>query len=378
MDIEKNNPVPSQKKISAASVILAVSALVILLFAFQPNEPVKVKVPSSLPGVEQYQEEMADRFTRILFGENALPKKVYTISDTALAAPMPDQTCYGEVEDPKELQPLLERAEEILEGQRLLFSTDVEILEGSTVHYYMDETILAIIWKQSIHRAVFTFSEVKVLHSSQFRRYLSGGEFGSGTLARTTEMSASVNAVVACSADYYAYRRPGMTVTEGTVHKNVNGVKDACFIDRNGDMILERGLTFENIEEAQKYVDEHNVNFGLSFGPILVQDGEYACPRSYSLGEITVGFPRAAICQMDKLHYLFVASNVEPHNYYQMTMAEFAEQILATGCRNAYALDGGQTATVAMNNTLINQVNYGSQRMISDIIYFATAKPAGA
>lgn len=53
MDIEKNNPVPSQKKISAASVILAVSALVILLFAFQPNEQTKVKVPSSLPGVEQ-------------------------------------------------------------------------------------------------------------------------------------------------------------------------------------------------------------------------------------------------------------------------------------------------------------------------------------
>lgn len=378
MDTEKNTAVPSPKKFPIAAVFLAAAALVLLLFAFQPNEQPKIKVPSSLPGVEKYQEEMADQFTRIVFGENALPKKVYTISESALAAPLPDQTCYGEVEDPKELQPLLERAEEILEGQKLLFSTDVEILEGSTVHYYMDDTILAIIWKQSIQRAVFTFSEIKVLHPSQFRRYLSGGEFGSGTLARTTEMSASVNAVVACSADYYAYRRPGMTVTEGTVHKYVNGVKDACFINRDGDLILERGLTFEGIEEAQKYVDEHDINFSLSFGPILVQDGEYACPRSYSLGEITTGYPRAAICQMDKLHYLFVVSNMEPHNYYQMTMEEFAQQIQTTGCRSAYALDGGQTATVAMNNTLINQVNYGSQRMISDIIYFATAKPAGA
>ena len=28
-----------------------------------------------------------------------------------------------------------------------------------------------------------------------------------------------------------------------------------------------------------------------------------------------------------------------------------------------------------MDNEVINQVNYGSQRRISDIIYFATAKP---
>ena len=41
----------------------------------------------------------------------------------------------------------------------------------------------------------------------------------------------------------------------------------------------------------------------------------------------------------------------------------------------AYALDGGQTAAIVMNDQLINKVSYGAQRKISDIIYFATAIP---
>ena len=65
-------------------------------------------------------------------------------------------------------------------------------------------------------------------------------------------------------------------------------------------------------------------------------------------------------------------------NYPQVpTLFQFARQIEATGCRMAYALDGGQTAAIAMNDTLINQVSYGSQRRISDILYFATAVPDG-
>lgn len=356
--------------------LLLLAAAVVLLLAAQPVEQVKTKTGASLSVTEQYQAEMENAFTKIIFGEVNVQKE-YTISETAQAAPMPDPLCYGEAESAAELQWLLDEAEKVLDGQELYFSTDIEIFPGSTVHYYLDDTILAITWKQLIERAVFTFSEVKLLHPSQFRRHLSGGEFGTGILSKTTEMSQSVNAVVACSADYYSYRRKGVTVTGGVVHKSVRGVKDLCFIDYNGDLILERDLVFADEAEAQAYVDEHNVNFSLSFGPILIKDGEYACPGNYDLGEVKKEFPRAAICQMDKLHYLFVVSNMEGRYYGSMTMKEFAQCLTETGCIHAYALDGGQTATVVMNNQLINHVNYGSERLVSDIIYFATAKPAG-
>ena len=221
-----------------------------------------------------------------------------------------------------------------------------------------------------------SFSEVKVLHPSQFRRYLSGGEFGSGQLSKTTEMSKSVNAVVACSADYYAYRHKGVVIANGTAYRANKAVGDLCFVDYDGNLILERGLELVDIATAQAYVDENNINFSLAFGPILVKDGEYVCPKGYLLGEVHEKFPRAAIMQMGDLHYMFGCSNIEMKYYKSLSMTEFAQCIFTTGCRQAYALDGGQTATVVMDNMLFNNVNYGSERLISDMIYFATAKPA--
>ena len=50
---------------------------------------------------------------------------------------------------------------------------------------------------------------------------------------------------------------------------------------------------------------------------------------------------------------------------------------IVAGITKAFALDGGQTATIIANDRLINRPTYGTQRMISDIIYFATALPDG-
>lgn len=358
------------------AIMLAVTAVILLIFGLQPLSQDKTRTGASLAVTDQYRKDIQNEFTKIIFGDVEIEKE-YSIPDSAIAAPMPDPARYGEAESPAELQWLIDDAQKVLEGQELLFSTDIEIMKGSKVHYYLDDTILAITWKQVSERVVFTYSEVKILHPSQFRRYLSGGSFGSGQLSLTTEMSQSVNAVVACSADFYSYRRQGITATNGIVHKSVKGVDDLCFITYDGDMILERDLVFADQDEAQAYLDENNVNFTLAFGPILVKDYENVCPKGYELGEVKEEYPRAALCQMDKLHYVFVASNMENPYYGALNMLRFADYIHKTGCIHAYALDGGQTASVAMNNTLINKVNYGSQRLISDIIYFATAKPAG-
>ena len=357
------------------ALALLIAAGVMLFYALQPVEQAKTQAMPSLSVAERYQEEMDNALATILFSEEA-PKKEYKISDTAAAAPMPNLACYGEADSAAEMKDILEKAAEVLEGQEFYFSTETEIFEGSKIRYYLDDTIFAVTWKEILDRSVFTFSEVKVMHPSQFRRHLSGNEFGSGKLFTTSQMSQSVNAVVACNGDYYDYRRRGVTATNGIVHRAKGAGLDLCFIDENGDMILETRKEFASIEEAQAYVDEHNVTFNLAFGPILVKDGEYVCPNTYPLGEVLNEFPRAAICQMGKLHYLFGVCNMEAPCYNKFTVKRFAELIHGTGCLHAYALDGGQTGTVVMNNEVINRVNYGSERLISDIIYFATAMPA--
>jgi len=122
-------------------------------------------------------------------------------------------------------------------------------------------------------------------------------------------------------------------------------------------------------------VDEHDIEFSLAFGPILVDDYEVIPHTWYGVGEIKDEYARAALLQMDTLHYIVVTANTDGITEKVPTVARFQEIIAATGCRHAYCLDGGQTATIVMNDELVNRPVKGQQRKISDIIYFATAVP---
>ena len=97
----------------------------------------------------------------------------------------------------------------------------------------------------------------------------------------------------------------------------------------------------------------------------------------YGVGEINEGYARAALLQMDTLHYIVVTANTTGVYQEIPTVEQFRKNVAATGCRHAYSLDGGQTATIVMNDELVNRPVYGQQRKISDIIYFATAVPEG-
>lgn len=320
----------------------------------------------------QYDKNIQNRLLDAISGITAV-KKTYWIPEDA-PAPVPNPECYGVTDDPAKLQWILESAQEVLEGQNLYFSPDVTLFPGSQVQYYLDETILALTWKEEIDNMAITFAEVKVMDPSQFRRYLSGNEFASGKLMLTTEMSQAVNAVVACSGDYYGYRPDGSVVIGGKVMRNSLALPDTCFIDEQGDMILRRREFFQSQEEAQAFVDENHIRFSLAFGPILVRDGEVCPLYNYSIGEVAQNYARAGLGQLGKCHYLYAACNQEG-NTHTTDIGRFAQLMKDCGCVQAYNLDGGQTATVVMNDQVINQVNYGSQRRISDIIYFATAKP---
>lgn len=305
-------------------------------------------------------------------------EKVYWLSDSDQVAPAPDPEKFGKATDPKELADILKNAEKLLDGETFYFNTDTPILKGSTIEYYFDDTILMIVWKENHDGTVYTFSEVKIAHPSQFRRFLAGGEYSSEKLFITTDMAKSVNAVVASSGDFFRFRRAGTIVYQGEVRRVHNGIADTCYIDGDGNMLFTRRSDSLTMEQAQQYVDENDIRFSLAFGPALVENGEMCMPTIYPLGEIVDGYCRSGLLQMGKLHYMFVIATGEGHYQRMPTLREFANRVYATGCVNAYTLDGGQTAVITVNgNKPVNRVTKGSQRNISDIIYFATAIPEG-
>lgn len=302
-------------------------------------------------------------------------KKVYWLNDDELVAPEPNQDNFGSTDDPSTLQWFLDDAQELLEGQDTLFSTDVKLFPGSTVNYYLDETIMVITWKQVLDNSVYTISEVKIADPSQFRRFLADGVYASSSKYVGREMAASVNAVVASSGDFYAFRDQGIIVYDNKLMRMEGRLLDTCFIDGNGDIQFAHRTEMMDRAETEKFVEDEGVRFSLAFGPILVEDGEVASiPAFYPVGEGDIPNPRAILGQLDTLHYLLVAVSAEPPYEYGHTLDVVAENMKELGCIQAYNLDGGGTATIVMNDKLIN---YVYERLISDIIYFATAVPNG-
>ena len=78
---------------------------------------------------------------------------------------------------------------------------------------------------------------------------------------------------------------------------------------------------------------------------------------------------------MGERHYLLVTINYEGSYLAASTVKQLADVLMDLGAPKAYTLDGGQTGTIVMNDKVINNVDYGEERYISDIIYFATALP---
>lgn len=327
---------------------------------------------------DTFQREITQRITPILseaIPSIAVQKKTYRLSDSQLVAPKPNPNGYGELDSTADLAELLSRPEAValLDGQSTLLTPDTQLFAGSTIQYYLDETILAMTWKQVLDDCVYTFGEVKIADASQFRRFMADGKYNSGQLYTTTEMASSVNAVLASAGDYYGYRSFGIVVNEGHVYRSKGQFLDTCYIDDEGKLLFTYAKEITDDTAAQAFVDEHNVRFTLCFGPVMVLDGEYCVPGDYNSGEINNPYSRAALCEMGQLHYVVVTANTEEPHYALPTVSKFGRNLQELGVKTAYALDGGQTATIALDGQVINKVSYGSQRDISDIFYFATA-----
>ena len=335
--------------------------------------------PLKLGALDRFDMQMTNKISSALDGVLSI-EKVYWLNDDDQIAPEPDPDKFGTTKNAADLEGFLQEANELLGVENTLFSTDIRTYNNSSITYYLDETIMCITWKQLINSTVYTLSEVKIAHPSQFRRFLADGTYGSDKQYTTTQMAATVNAVTASSGDFYKFRTYGIKVYDGQVMQ-VHSVIDTLFIDENGDFHYSFRGEIKDKETAQKFVDENDIRFSLAFGPVLVHDGEVVkIPKDYTLGEVNNSYPRAAICKMPgDLHYLMVAANQDPDRdiVHVPNMYEFAQQMKTFGAEQAYALDGGQTAVIVTNDKLINRPSYGYQRQISDIIYFATAIPDG-
>ncbi len=348
----------------------------------------KAETTSSAPGRDLTTEYInnADHVKIMALDGVYSINPTYSIPETQIIASKPHADGFGSADSKEDIVSIAQQAEEfgLIDSDELVF-----LNESTPCHpevkpeYYLDKTIFSVSWKAVKNYNVYNFTEVVIGHPSQFRKYLTENTFSSGKRKTVSTMSKELNAVIGMSADFYAYRHSGIVVYGGELYRNNYLTSyDNCFITREGEMILAPRRTLE-ADKLEDYIKQSDISFSISFGPILVEDGEISkySRGDYIVGEPTDNYARSAIGQLGKLHYLLctVDGGTSSMGKYRegITVNDLALMMKNMGCEKAYTMDGGQTATMTVNGNIFNRVGYGSERPVSDLIFFATALPDG-
>ncbi len=221
---------------------------------------------------------------------------------------------------------------------------------------------------------------VQIADPSQLRTGVVNPEkLGSSKTASVSALAKKYNAVIAINGDNYV-DKPEKTTFEyrmtNKIRSKTNRTKDILVIDDQGDFhLFPKSQGIKEFPNELKKMDRKLVN-AFTFGPALVIDGE--------LMEIDENYgynphgrePRAAIGQMGPLSYVLVVVEAKDRSgssgFSQTKLGEFMHEL---GCKQAFNLDGGNSAEMVFGDQVIKGMAGGDERGLSDIIYFASAEP---
>lgn len=198
--------------------------------------------------------------------------------------------------------------------------------------------------------------------------FAGNGRFSPIKYGTLEDISKQVNAVVAISGDYAAWRKKGLVIRNGEVIRTT--------LDNTRDVgVLYADGTFECYEINEVPLEEILANDpwqSWCFGPtLLTKEGE--AKTKFNSG-VTATNPRAAFGYYEPGHYCFVLVDGRAGSYSKgVTMSELSQIVHTLGCTSAVNLDGGATARLSWNHEIINRPS--KVRTLHDIIYIGPYVP---
>ena len=247
--------------------------------------------------------------------------------------------------------------------------TNVETVEGGTVIGEYSDSNTSITLKQyraydsEIYVADVTVSDVSVLKTA-----LANNTYGRNITDTTSNMAKENNAALAINGDYYGARQAGYVIRNGNLYRNTSGDRDALVITKTGEFefVSENETTAEALLQSGAYQV-------LSFGPVLLEDGEISVGENEEVGMAMASNPRTAIGYLGNNHYVFVVSDGRTSESAGLSLYELATFMKELGVTDAYNLDGGGSSTMVFKGEIINNPTTNGrsnqERSVSDIVY---------
>ena len=241
---------------------------------------------------------------------------------------------------------------------------EVSITENS----YVDDNIQINISTDYIDDSEVYIVDIVLSDISYLQTAFANNAYGKNITATTSSIAAANDAILAINGDYYGFRDYGYVVRDGIIYRDnySDDTDTAMVIYDDGSM----ASVVESEVSAQSLVDDGALEV-LSFGPILIQDGNIVVDDSSS-SHLNNKNPRTAIGMISPLHYVIVVADGRSSSSEGLKLSSLASIMADLGCSEAYNLDGGGSSTLYFNGEVINNPSENSltgERKVSDIVY---------
>lgn len=239
---------------------------------------------------------------------------------------------------------------------------------GTVIGTYSDSKSKITLTQYRAYDSNIYVADVEVTDGTSILSAFANNTYGRNITDTTSDMAEENNAVLAINGDYYGARQSGYVIRNGVVYRNQGSNGEDMVISKDGSLsfISESDTTTDSLMQKQAWQV-------LSFGPVLVENGQVAVSENDEVGMAMASNPRTAIGTVAKNHYLFVVSDGRTSESAGLSLYELANFMKSLGATNVYNLDGGGSSTMVFQGEVVNNPttngNKISERAVSDILY---------
>ena len=239
---------------------------------------------------------------------------------------------------------------------------------GTVIGTYSDSKRKITVTQYRAYDSNIYVADVEVTDGTSILSAFANNTYGRNITDTTSDMAEENNAVLAINGDYYGARQSGYVIRNGVVYRNQGSNGEDMVISKDGSLsfISESDTTTDSLIQKQAWQV-------LSFGPVLVENGQIAVTENDEVGMAMASNPRTAIGTVAKNHYLFVVSDGRTSESAGLSLYELANFMKSLGATNVYNLDGGGSSTMVFQGEVVNNPttngNKISERAVSDILY---------
>ena len=239
---------------------------------------------------------------------------------------------------------------------------------GTVIGTYSDSKSKITVTRYRAYDSNIYVADVEVTDGTSILSAFAKNTYGRNIIDTTSDMAEENNAVLAINGDYYGARQSGYVIRNGVVYRNQGSNGEDMVISKDGTLsfVSESDTTTDSLIQKQAWQV-------LSFGPVLVENGQIAVTENDEVGMAMASNPRTAIGTVAKNHYLFVVSDGRTSESAGLSLYELANFMKSLGATNVYNLDGGGSSTMVFQGEVVNNPttngNKISERAVSDILY---------